>query len=69
MQALAVLMILVYPLGVPSAIYLMLWRLRDQLNPPRSDGEDEISIIEELAESGVYEGIARFSLHLRPQFW
>ena len=60
---------LVYPVGVPSAICLMLWRLRDQLNPPRSAGEDEISVIERLSASNVYEGIARFSLQLRPQFW
>ena len=68
-RVIAALFACIYPLGVPLAILIMLWRLKDQLTPPRSAGEDEISIIEKLAESNVYEGIARFSLQLRPQFW
>ena len=70
MQRLAVIMALVYPLGVPLVIFLMLWSIRDRLNPQR-DGEDEISIIEKLATSTVYrdEPIAKFSKMLRPNYW
>ena len=71
MQVLAAFMAVVYPLGVPLAIFFMLWRVRDSLNPQRSAGEDEISVIEKLEKSTLYEDvpIAKFSQQLRPQFW
>ena len=71
MQVLAGLMALVYPMGVPLAIYLMLRQIREQLNPPMRVGEDEISVIERLASSDLYRKIpiSQFTLQLRPQFW
>ena len=71
MRAYAVIAVFLYPIGVPSMIFLLLWRIRDQLNPTRSFGTDELSIIEKLEQSDLYkiEPIAQFSRHLRPQFW
>ena len=71
MRMYAVLTAFVFPIGVPLAIFIMLWRIRDKLNPSMRDGEDEMSIIDRLANSDLYkmEPIAEFSRQLRPQFW
>ena len=72
MQLLAPLMALVYPLRVPFAIFLMLWRIRDKLNPDLTDAPtDEISVIENLVSSDLYHKIpiAQFTQQLRPKFW
>ena len=62
------IMLLVYPIGAPLTLWVMLWKIRGHLNPPEGHERD---IVVEREEDPVIaeEPISSFALVFRPKFW
>ena len=52
MKIFAAVMLLVYPIGVPMALFAMLWELRGQLNPAN---QIEVDVILEREASLLFD--------------
>ena len=61
----------VYPLGLPLLVFIMLFRLRDKLNPKVKDGVSEDEVIANRKEDAelAKKPIARFAMLYKPHFW
>jgi len=69
-------MIIVYPIGGPSILFVMLWRQRHRLYPPtlRTSGGGkalEAQVIDERRESGITQDapITEFAMIYKPKFY
>uniref|UniRef100_A0A7S2D0A1 Tyrosine-protein kinase ephrin type A/B receptor-like domain-containing protein n=1 Tax=Florenciella parvula TaxID=236787 RepID=A0A7S2D0A1_9STRA len=63
-------MIFIYPIGIPLALWVSLYRIRDKLNPP---GMHEHTAIKHRKDDFdgllLKEPIAQFATHYRPHVW
>ena len=64
----AVVMALVFPVGVPAAFMSMLWPLRKRLDP-KAANEAEALVIRTNDETLVHEVVAQVFRKYRPRYW
>eukprot|EP00618_Florenciella_parvula_P011929 CAMPEP_0119509272 /NCGR_PEP_ID=MMETSP1344-20130328/28617_1 /TAXON_ID=236787 /ORGANISM="Florenciella parvula, Strain CCMP2471" /LENGTH=92 /DNA_ID=CAMNT_0007546093 /DNA_START=128 /DNA_END=403 /DNA_ORIENTATION=- len=73
MSSFASIMIIVYPIGAPTVVLIMLWQHRHELDPPGLyDGTLlEEDVIANRRESPLLEEapITQFATAYRPRFW
>eukprot|EP00619_Florenciella_sp_RCC1007_P011561 CAMPEP_0205918708 /NCGR_PEP_ID=MMETSP1325-20131115/9977_1 /ASSEMBLY_ACC=CAM_ASM_000708 /TAXON_ID=236786 /ORGANISM="Florenciella sp., Strain RCC1007" /LENGTH=400 /DNA_ID=CAMNT_0053286261 /DNA_START=21 /DNA_END=1223 /DNA_ORIENTATION=+ len=79
MSVFAMCMVLVYPIGAPLLLFILLFQHRENLNPPDREEEDVIEArkVETaqsyedkvLAEALADDPVTSFALHFRPRFW
>jgi len=68
MTLLAACMVIIYPIGAPLLLFVLLFKYRARLNPPN---KDEHEVIEARKEDPVLasEPVTAFSMLYRPRFW
>ena len=64
----AMVMLIIYPVGVPCVLFVMMWAVRDQMNPA---GLPEDAIVDKREDEHLYdvEPITAFARIYRPRFW
>ena len=64
----ALVMLIIYPVGVPCILFVMMWAVRDRMNP-RGMGEE--AVIDKREDDHLYdvEPITAFARIYRPRFW
>ena len=64
----ALVMLILYPVGVPCLLFVMMWALRDRMNPRGMKEEAVINQREDDHLSDV-EPITAFARIYRPHYW